>query len=107
MLRAVGTPNVGAFAFQDKSSTPGNVTIDRRAGRFAFAIGSNSVVVTCAVCKTDSVVLVQMLTFDTGPLANRLRAVIATPANGSFTVQGDNNAHAIIKCAFLVLQGLP
>src|SRR5574343_619121 len=69
-------------SYEDKSGTPGNCTINKRTGRAAIDTGAVACVVTCNLCSSTSVVLVQTEDIDT----NVTLTPKVVPANGSFTV---------------------
>lgn len=82
----------------DKSSTPGNVTMNTPQGRAAFAAGANQVVVTNSLVQATSTVLVSL-----GGTDGTLLHLRVTPGAGSFTVRGNANATGITPFDFAVL----
>lgn len=82
----------------DRSSTPGNVTINTPQGRAAFAAGGTQVVVTNALVTAQHTVLVSLGGTDATLLHLRV-----TAANGSFTVRGNAAATGITPFDFAVL----
>jgi hypothetical protein len=83
----------------DASGTPGAATINKIAGKVAIAAGASSVVVTCDKVTAASLVFA-VLQFQDATLTF-LRGVV--PGAGSFTINGNANATAATKVAFIVI----
>jgi hypothetical protein len=87
------------FDHTDSSSTPGNVTINKPAGKFAVAIGAASVTVTNSLVTAASMVFCE-IQFADATHTTKLRVV---PGVGSFVYTGNANATAATKVAFIVI----
>lgn len=87
------------FDNTDSSGTPGNVTINKPAGKFAVAIGASTVTVTNSLVTAASHVFCQLQFADA--TLNEIRTVI--PGAGSFVFTGNANATAATKVAFVVI----
>jgi hypothetical protein len=83
----------------DSSGTPGNVTINKPAGKFAVAIGAASVTVTNSLVTAASHVFCQLQFADA--THTEIRTVV--PGVGSFVYTGNANATAATKVAFIVI----
>ncbi len=83
----------------DSSGTPGNVTINKPAGKFAVAIGAPSVTVTNSLVTAASMVFCQIQFTDA--THTEIRTVV--PGTGSFVYTGNANATAATKVAFIVI----
>lgn len=82
----------------DASGTPGNVVMNKPAGKVAIPVGASSVVVTNNLVTADSIVTAVLQAQD-ATLTQILRVV---PGAGTFTIVGNANATAAVKVAFKV-----
>jgi len=88
------------LAGTDASGTPGAATIDKPCGRAAIALGAATVVITNALVKATSlVVLIPMGADATGI---NLRCAPADIVNGAFTARVDAACTADLPFGFLV-----
>lgn len=86
---------------QDKSATPGPVTINKTMGRVAIPAGGSSITITNNCCFSNSVILLSMESADA--VLTRVRVV---PGNGSFVISGNANASATVKLGFVIMNGV-
>lgn len=86
------------FDYVDKSSTPGDATVNTPRGRAAFAADGSTVTVTCHHVTATSAVFVSLHSGDT-----TLSTVTITPGDGSFVVTGNAAATATTKFDFFVV----
>lgn len=85
---------------QDKSATPGNVTINHPSGKFAFDAAADTVTVTCDKCLATDIVQVTLEEDD-----DTLTSIqYVTPGDGSFTVVGNATATAATKANFVIIR---
>lgn len=101
-LTAAGGLKLG---YSDSSATPGAATINKAAGRSAFAAAASSVVITNNLVAVGDIVQTQLETADA-----TLTRVISVAAAGSFTVTGNAVATGITKFSWVLLKvssGLP
>lgn len=82
----------------DASGTPGNVTQNVLRGRAAIAAVASTCVVTNSNVTATSQILLTIQGNDT-----TLKSATATPATGSFTVQGNAAATATVKFDYTVI----
>lgn len=83
--------------YQDRTSTPGSVTINEVAGRVLIAAGQSALTVTCSKCFTSSIVQVTIETADV-----TLIRIVPVRYNGSFVLSGNAAATAGVTVAFLI-----
>lgn len=86
---------------QDRSSTPGSVTINKTMGRVQIAAGSSSLTVTNSKCFANSVVLLSIETADA-----TLTRIVPVRYAGSFVLSGNANATAAVTVGFIVHNGV-
>lgn len=83
--------------YSDVSAAPGNATINKTAGRAAFAAAATTVVITSSYAFATSIVDVNLETAD-----GTLTRVTAVAANGSITFTGNAAATGITKFTFMI-----
>lgn len=86
---------------QDKSATPGDVTINKTMGRVKIAAGDSSLTVTNNCCFVDSVVLLSIETADA-----TLTRIVPVRYAGSFVLSGNANATTAVTVSFVIMNGV-
>ena len=83
--------------YQDKTSTPGSVTINEVAGRVLIAAGQSALTVTCNKCFSSSIVQAVIESADT-----TLIRIVPVRYDGSFVLSGNAAATAGVTVAFFI-----
>lgn len=84
--------------YQDKQTTPGNVTINEVSGRVTIPAGSSFITVTNSKCFGVSLVFIQLLSADA-----TLTRIVPVAADGVFTLSGNAAATANVVVQFFIV----
>lgn len=105
---AVGTGNILAgqlklsggvrFGYENKTSTPGSVTLNQITGRVTIPAGQSFINVTNSACFGTSIILLTLLNADT-----TLTRIVPVASDGAFTLSGNAAATANVTVAFVIV----